>query len=175
MAAGGARWAKVGPGRRADATVPLFAHRGLPYNLVILAADSAVGAMAARPTDASAADNAPTGAPPLLGAAWDFLFLGPGATLIVTAVLGALWVGGHGTAAASLAANLVLLSLGPHYAATYRRAYGSLDIVRAHSFVTLVAPVLLVAGAVAAVESPHGFGPCYFLAYVAWSGFHYSR
>ena len=90
-------------------------------------------------------------------------------------MLGALWASGHTGTAAALATNLVLLSLGPHYAATYRRAYGSREIIRDHRLVTLVAPLVLVAGAVAAVHSPRGFGPFYFLAYVAWSGFHYSR
>jgi len=126
--------------------------------------------MAPRDADATAG----AGAPPLLGATWDFLFLGPGATLLVSGVLAALWASGRGTTAAWLAGTISLIVLGPHYAATYRRAYFSLDIVRAHPVVTLLAPVVLVAGAVAAVKSPSGFGPFYFLGYVAWSGYHYS-
>jgi hypothetical protein len=113
-------------------------------------------------------------APPVLGAAWDFLFLGPGATLLVSGLyLGLLALGQPG-AAALLATMLSLLVLGPHYAATYRRAYASTEILRAHPVVTLVAPIVLVAAAAFAVRSPRGFGPFYFLAYVAWSGYHYS-
>jgi hypothetical protein len=111
---------------------------------------------------------------PLLGATWDFVLLGPGATLIVSALFLGLLGSGHGGAASLLATGLTLMFLGPHYAATYRRAYASTEIVRAHPVVTLVAPVALIAGAVAAVSSPRGFGPFYFLAYVAWSGYHYS-
>jgi hypothetical protein len=110
----------------------------------------------------------------VLGGAWDFLLLGPGATLAVSAIFLALMRLGHETAAAALATVLSLLVLGPHYAATYRRAYSSADIVRAHPVVTLAAPVALAAGAVAAAASPAGFGPFYFLVYVLWAGYHYS-
>ncbi|HSZ82283.1 MAG TPA: hypothetical protein VLA14_08375 [Polyangia bacterium] len=118
---------------------------------------------------------APTAsAPPILGRAWDFLFLGPGATVLVSALyVGAVVLGRPGMST-TLVATLSLLVLGPHYAATYRRAYGSFDVLRAHPAVTLVAPVFLVAAAVLAVRSPTGFGPFYFLGYVAWSGYHYS-
>ncbi|HVZ74123.1 MAG TPA: hypothetical protein VHJ20_17210 [Polyangia bacterium] len=114
-----------------------------------------------------------TSAPPLLGRAWDALFLGPGATLVVSTAFVLLWVVGRTTAAAGLATVLSLFFLGPHYAATYRRAYGSLDVLRAHPVVTLLVPIAVVAGAVAAVASPR-FAPFYFLAYVGWSGYHYS-
>ena len=86
----------------------------------------------------------------------------------------ALFALGRPGVAALLATVLSLGVLGPHYAATYRRAYSSKEILRAHPVVTLVMPVVLVAGAAAAVVSPRGFGPYYFLAYVAWSGYHYS-
>jgi hypothetical protein len=109
-----------------------------------------------------------------LGAVWDLLFIGPGATVLVTGVLFALMRAGQGGAVAALVSGLSLLVLGPHYAATYRRAYASPAIVRAHPFVTLVAPLALAAGALLAVRSPAGFGPFYFLAYVAWAGYHYS-
>jgi hypothetical protein len=112
--------------------------------------------------------------PAVLGGPWDFLLLGPGATVLVSAAFVLLTLAHHPGAAASLAATLSLVVLGPHYAATYRRAYASAEILRAHPLVTLVAPVVLVAAAVLAVRSPHGFGPFYFLAYVAWSGYHYS-
>jgi hypothetical protein len=155
----------------------LFGRGSLPYNRGILPVDSAVSAVSVRfseaPERVSAGEQ--RAARPLLGGRLDFLLLGPGATLIVSAALGALWYGGHSSAATSLAANLVLLCLGPHYAATYRRAYGSAEIIRDHPFVTLVAPILLIAGGVAAAYAPRGFGSFYFLAYVAWSGFHYSR
>jgi hypothetical protein len=126
----------------------------------------------AAPAPIAAASTAPSTAPPVLGAAWDFLFLGPGATLLVSALYMA-FVVTKPSAAAGLAAALSLIAVGPHYAATYRRAYSSLDIVRSHPLVTLVAPVLLVAAAWLAVRSP-GFAPFYFLAYVGWSGYHYS-
>jgi hypothetical protein len=113
-------------------------------------------------------------ATPILGAGWDFLFLGPGATLLVSAGYLALVATGRPGMAAAFGTWLSLFVLGPHYAATYRRAYASADIVREHPIVTLVAPVALIAAAVLAVRSPHGFGPFYFLAYVAWSGYHYS-
>ncbi len=121
------------------------------------------------------APAAPQGGLPLLGAAWDFMLLGPGATLLVSGLYVALIAVGRSGAAAMLAATLSLTLLGPHYAATYRRAYSSMEILRAHPLVTLVAPVVLVAGAMAAIAWPASFGPFYFLAYVAWSGFHYSR
>jgi hypothetical protein len=109
-----------------------------------------------------------------LGGSWDFLFLGPGATLLVSAVYVALMLASQAGAAAVLASTLSLFVLGPHYAATYRRAYSSTDILRTHPVVTLVVPVVLIAAAALAVRSPRGFGPFYFLAYVAWSGYHYS-
>jgi hypothetical protein len=101
------------------------------------------------------------------------LFLGPGATLLVSALYIAL-VAARPGAAALLATTLSLIVLGPHYAATYRRAFASTAILRAHPVVTLVAPIVLAAGAALAVRSPRGFAPFYFLAYVAWSGYHYS-
>ena len=112
--------------------------------------------------------------PPVLGAAWDFLLLGPGATLLVSGLYFGLLRIGQASAATQLISLLSLLVLGPHYAATYRRAYSSTDILRAHPLVTLVAPVVLVAAAALAVRFPRGFAPFYFLAYVGWSGYHYS-
>jgi hypothetical protein len=110
----------------------------------------------------------------VLSRGWDFLLLGPGATLLVSAVFVALSIAGRSGWATAFGTWLSLVVLGPHYAATYRRAYASADIVRTHPVVTLVAPVALIAAAALAVRSPHGFGPFYFLAYVAWSGYHYS-
>jgi hypothetical protein len=140
----------------------------LPYNRSILEARIAP-AVGLSP---SAASPAVAAAPPLLGAAWDFLFLGPGATIGVTALYAALLAVRPGAAAAFVTA-LSLFVLGPHYAATYRRAFSSIEILRAHPLVTLVAPVALIAAAALAVWSPT-FAPFYFLAYVAWSGYHYS-
>jgi hypothetical protein len=113
-------------------------------------------------------------APPVLGPTWDFLLLGPGATVLVSALYVLLMVMHREAAAASLATTLSLVVLGPHYAATYRRAYASAEILRAHPLVTVVAPLGLLAAAALAVHSPRDFGPFYFLAYVAWSGYHYS-
>ena len=151
---------------------------GLLYNRFILASGSVASATAAGPSDGARrpVDGAAgmAAAPPLLGTAWDFMLLGPGATLGVSAAyLGLLALGRPG-AAALFATVLSLGLLGPHYAATYRRAYSSRDILRAHPIVTLVVPMVLVAGAAAAIASPSRFGPFYFLAYVAWSGYHYS-
>jgi hypothetical protein len=145
--------------------------RAVTYNRSILAADSVAGAVA--PSSVSPDRVERSDVPPLMGAAFDFFLLGPGATLAVSALFLALWAAGRPTAAAAVATTLSLLVLGPHYAATYRRAFFSLDVLRAHPVVTLVAPIFLVAGAALAVSSPR-FGPWYFLAYVAWSGYHYS-
>jgi hypothetical protein len=46
--------------------------------------------------------------------------------------------------------------------------------VRAHPWVTLAAPPLLLAGAALAVRHPYGFGLAYFGAYVVGTGYHYS-
>jgi hypothetical protein len=127
----------------------------------------------ASPSDVVAEPDAAASAPPMLGKTLDALLLGPGATVLVSAIFVALWASGRTAAAAALATWLSLLVLGPHYAATYRRAYGSFEVLRAHPVVTLLVPVLVVAGAAAAVASPR-FAPFYFLAYVGWSGYHYS-
>jgi hypothetical protein len=148
---------------------PLVTVRAVPYNRSILAAESVVGAVA--PSSDSSGRVAV--APPLMGTRFDVFLLGPGATLAVSALFLALWAAGRPAVAAAVATTLSLLVLGPHYAATYRRAFFSLDVLRAHPVVTFVAPIFLVAGAALAVSSPR-FGPWYFLAYVAWSGYHYS-
>jgi hypothetical protein len=154
------------------AATGLFCRIGVPYNQRIQAVDSRASAVPAR--TAGAAAPALASAPPVLSAGWDFLLLGPGATLLVSGLYVALAAVGRPGLAAAFGTWLSLLVLGPHYAATYRRAYSSAEIVRAHPIVTLLAPVALVAAAALAVRSPHGFGPFYFLAYVAWSGYHYS-
>jgi hypothetical protein len=112
----------------------------------------------------------------LIGPVADAFFLGPGATILVTAVL--LTMRGLGPRAEGIAGaaalGLTWVFIGPHYAATIRRAYTSLAIVRAHPWVTLVAPPILLAGAVLAVRHPYGFGLAYFGAYVFGTGYHYS-
>jgi hypothetical protein len=112
----------------------------------------------------------------LLGPRADAFLLGPGATILVTGVLLGLQGLGGAAAAASLtgAMWLAMIFVGPHYAATYRRAYASLDVVRAHPWVTLAAPPLLFAAALVALRDPGGFGLVYFAAYVVWAGYHYS-
>ena len=112
----------------------------------------------------------------LLGPRADAFLLGPGATILVTGVLlGLQGLGGAGAAASATAALwLAWIFVGPHYAATYRRAYASLDVVRAHPWVTLAAPPLLFAAALVALRDPRGFGLYYFAAYVGWAGYHYS-
>jgi hypothetical protein len=110
----------------------------------------------------------------LLGPGWDFLLLGPGVTLLVSAVFLILIAGGHPTTAALLATSLSILVVGPHYAATYRRAYSRAAIVRAHPLVTIAVPLALLAIAVAALRFPTTVAPAYFLVYVVWSGYHYS-
>src|SRR5258708_6837802 len=106
----------------------------------------------------------------------DGFFIGPGATILVTAVLLTLRALGPQAerAAEAIAVGLTWVFIGPHYAATYRRAYTSLAIVRAHPWVTLAAPPLLLAAAVLAVRYPYGFGLVYFAAYVVGAGYHYS-
>lgn len=112
----------------------------------------------------------------ILGPVLDFMCFGPGATLLVAGVLWSLqWMGGAASVLAStLTVSLVLLFVGPHYAATYRRAYTSLAVVRAHPWVTLAAPPILIAAAIAAIRHPTTIGVAYFGLYVGWSGYHYS-
>jgi hypothetical protein len=112
----------------------------------------------------------------LLGRLPDFFCFGPGATLLLAGLLLALQRAGGAAsgAAATLTFCLVLLFVGPHYAATYRRAYTSLVVVRAHPWVTLAAPPILIALAILAVRHPASVGLCYFALYVGWSGYHYS-
>ncbi|HVV49186.1 MAG TPA: hypothetical protein VHO06_05985 [Polyangia bacterium] len=113
----------------------------------------------------------------ILGPVADAVFFGPGATLLVGGLL--VLLPHLGAAAVGVAENLTialsLLLVGPHYAATYRRAYTSRDVIRDHPWVTLAAPPILVAAALAAVRHPTSVGLAYFGLYVGWSGFHYSR
>jgi hypothetical protein len=111
----------------------------------------------------------------VLGAVADAFFLGPGFTLLVTGGLAALALAGQHAAVESIAFALTLLFVGPHYAATYRRAYFNPAVWRAHPVVTLVVPVALAVTAVAAVRWPGTVGAAYFAAYVVWSGYHYSE
>ena len=76
--------------------------------------------------------------------------------------------------AGTVTAALSFLLVGPHYAATYRRAYTSRAVVGAHPWVTLVAPPILIAAALLAVRYPTTVGLAYFGLYVGWSGYHYS-
>jgi hypothetical protein len=112
----------------------------------------------------------------LLGPAMDFFCFGPGATILVAGTLiGLQRLGGPAAGiAATLTLALGLLLVGPHYAATYRRAYSSLAVVRAHPWVTLAAPPILVVAAIAAIRHPTTIGLAYFGLYVVWSGYHYS-
>jgi hypothetical protein len=110
----------------------------------------------------------------LLGPAWDFLLLGPGVTLLVSAAFAWLIVAGQAAPAALLATSLSILVVGPHYAATYRRAYASTAIIRAHPLVTIAVPIGLLALAVASLRFSTTVAPVYFLIYVVWSGYHYS-
>jgi hypothetical protein len=112
----------------------------------------------------------------LLGPTVDFFCFGPGATLVVAgALLGLQRMGGTAAGiAATLTLTLGLLLVGPHYAATYRRAYTSLAVVRAHPWVTLAVPPILLVAAITAVRPPTTIGIAYFALYVGWSGYHYS-
>lgn len=112
----------------------------------------------------------------MLGKYADAFCFGPGATLVVAALLFALdRLGGVAAACgATLTTSLVILFVGPHYAATYRRAYGSREIVAAHPWVTIAAPIVLAVAAWQAVRHPTSFGILFFALYVAWSGYHYS-
>ncbi|HVR60908.1 MAG TPA: hypothetical protein VMU50_03365 [Polyangia bacterium] len=105
---------------------------------------------------------------------WDFFLLGPGATLLVSAAFLSLIAAGQAVPAALLATSLSILVVGPHYAATYRRAYTSRAIVAAHPLVTIAVPAALAAAAAAALRFPSTVAPIYFAAYVVWSGYHYS-
>ena len=110
----------------------------------------------------------------LFGPLPDFFLLGPGFTLLVSATLGSMVALGYARMATSLALALGLMFVGPHYAATYRRAFASRLILRAHPVVTLVAPVLLAGAAAAAIAWPRSVGVAFFALYVIWSGYHYS-
>jgi hypothetical protein len=112
----------------------------------------------------------------LLGPAADAFFLGPGATLLLGLPLllsklagGAVWA-----VAEPVMLALVVLFVGPHYAATYRRAYTSMDVIRDHPWVTIAAPVGLLIVAVGAMRHPTTIGLAFFGLYVGWSGYHYS-
>jgi hypothetical protein len=112
----------------------------------------------------------------ILGPAADLFLFGPGATIVVAGILLALPHLGAGAAgvAGTVTAALSFLLVGPHYAATYRRAYTSRAVVSAHPWVTLVAPPVLIAAALLAVRYPTTVGLAYFGLYVGWSGYHYS-
>jgi hypothetical protein len=112
----------------------------------------------------------------LLGPFADLFFFGPGATIVVAGILLALPLLGAGAVgiAGTVTAALSFMLVGPHYAATYRRAYTSRAVVRAHPWVTLVAPPILIAAALLAVRYPTTVGLAYFGLYVGWSGYHYS-
>lgn len=113
----------------------------------------------------------------ILGPIADPFFFGPGATLVVGGLL--LLLPHLGPSAVSLSTGLTialsLLLVGPHYGATYRRAYTSRDVIREHPWVTLAAPPILLVAALAAMRDPTRIGLAYFGLYVVWSGFHYSR
>jgi hypothetical protein len=94
--------------------------------------------------------------------------------LLVTGIVLALGGLGAGAAVAPLALALNLIFVGPHYAATWERAYTSREVMRAHPIVTLVVPVALGAAAFAAVHYQGKFALAYFGLYVVWSGYHYS-
>jgi hypothetical protein len=66
------------------------------------------------------------------------------------------------------------MCVGPHYAATYRRAYSSREIIRAHPWVTLAVPVALTLAGALAIRRPTTIGIGFFAVYVAWAGYHYS-
>ena len=118
-----------------------------------------VAALRPHPT---AAPARPGGGRFMLGAWPDFVLLGPGFTLAVTALLGALAAAGRLGVATTVAFALTLMFVGPHYAATYRRAFASRAILRAHPFVTMGAPALLFAAAAAAVRWPGTAGLAFF-------------
>jgi hypothetical protein len=152
------------------------------YHDAIPASHSAVPVDSGPPRDAGGAAGA---APPvaaarfdrfILGRFADPFFFGPGATIVVAGTLLALPRLGAGAAAlaGTLTVMLTFLLVGPHYAATYRRAYTSREIIRAHPWVTLAVPAALFGAALLAVRHPTTVGLAYFGLYVAWSGYHYS-
>ncbi len=112
----------------------------------------------------------------LLGPAADAFFLGPGATLLLglPLLLAKQAGGGAWAIAESIMLGLVVLCVGPHYAATYRRAYTSIDVIRDHPWVTIAAPLGLLIAAAAAMRHPTTIGLAFFGLYVGWSGYHYS-
>ncbi|HXJ23629.1 MAG TPA: hypothetical protein VMT03_25660 [Polyangia bacterium] len=112
----------------------------------------------------------------MLGPAADAFLLGPGATLLLGLPLllskragGASWA-----VAEPIMVGLIFLCVGPHYAATYRRAYTSTDVIRDHPWVTIAAPLALLVVAAGAMLRPTTIGVAFFAVYVCWSGYHYS-
>lgn len=94
--------------------------------------------------------------------------------MLLSATFLALMAAGREASAGLLATALAIAFSGPHYAATYRRAYGSREIVRRHPFVTVAAPLLLAIVAAAALRFPAVVAPPFVLLYVVWAGYHYS-
>jgi hypothetical protein len=76
--------------------------------------------------------------------------------------------------AARLTVALAWMSVGPHYAATYRRAYTSREIIRAHPWVTIAVPIALAIISGLALWKPVLIGLPFFAVYVIWAGYHYS-
>ena len=110
----------------------------------------------------------------VLGAKADWFWLGPGFALATMATMGILFAAHHAETATSLAFALTLMFVGPHYAATYRRAFSSVDILRAHPIVTIVVPIILLGVVLASLRWPRVVGAPFFATYVLWSGYHYS-
>jgi hypothetical protein len=110
----------------------------------------------------------------LLGALPDLFWLGPGFALTISVLVVTMFTVATRELALGFVFAMTLMFVGPHYAATYRRAFASRAIVRSHPFVTLVAPFLLIAAVVASVRWPARIGAPFFALYVLWSGYHYS-
>jgi hypothetical protein len=110
----------------------------------------------------------------ILGRWPDFLLFGAGGTLLIFLLLRFSTQVLPGVTVAQWALVLSLAIVAPHYAATYRRAYGTREIFLQHWPVTLVAPLALLVPAVASVRAPATVAPWFLLAYVIWSGYHYS-
>jgi hypothetical protein len=109
----------------------------------------------------------------LLGPKADAFLVGPGATLVITAGL-LLLRQTAGELAGRLALALAWMSVGPHYAATLRRAYSSGEIIRAHPWVTIAVPIVLAVISALALWQPVAIGLPFFAVYVIWAGYHYS-
>src|SRR5215468_2925073 len=109
-----------------------------------------------------------TGKAHFVNAPVDFLLIG-GLSLLV-------FVGFAGVPAFAVfsAAALVPIFNWPHFAATNQRLYGSLADARQYPITAVAIPLVVGAGAAAALISPGVVAPVFLKVFLLWSPYHYS-